>query len=115
MKRRDTFATDETSTALGAIDALLVNLPPLRRQEVIQVLTALRGPDNGSDVLKRQTTNWVRTAALPATCALDQGGHMWDVQLLGPSPELPDIVSNSGLTHFRDHIEDALRVLGWDV
>lgn len=55
--------------ALDQIDAILASDDNELSGALWDVLTALRGPDNGSEDLKFRTTVYIRSAAFPKTTA----------------------------------------------
>lgn len=55
----------ETRKELDRIDMFLANQPSVVARELWNILTALRGPDNGNDAIKDETTCVIRTKAFP--------------------------------------------------
>lgn len=98
--------------ALDDIDDILVGLNRIDRGQVIDVLTALRGPDNADENLKCHTTTFIRVAALPRTCKTEDGAsaaNRWVLTRKGSRIELP---KEQWGTHFGDHIFAAWTALG---
>ncbi len=58
----------EVRQMLDQIDAFLTEQPAEIARDLVDILTALRGPDDGARLRKQQTTAHIRRAALPRVC-----------------------------------------------
>jgi hypothetical protein len=94
--------TASAREVLAQIDEWAYTASTQEAKKLWDVLTALRGPDNGDRVLKARTTAVIRQHSVPALADLS---HAF---VLGASsvecPPLPD--------HFHHHIRRAARALG---
>ncbi len=98
--------------ALDAIDDILVGLNFVNRGDVIDVLTALRGPDDMNLDAKACMTNFIRQGALPKTCHTEyliDPTSRWSLRTKGDSVTIPQ----AHQSHFESHIRGAIRALGW--
>lgn len=83
-------------------------------QELWDVLTALRGPDNVSHEAKNSTTVHIRQRALPVTARsyFANGAQMQPESLnTGRLPEFGDGVEAANSSHFSQHVMRAWFVL----
>lgn len=94
----------KTRAALDAIDNLIAGLPTDVARGVLNVLSALRGPDSDNIDAKNASTTWIRREALPLTCGKNPNG--WDLYLTGPYR------LSSETAHFNQHIMFACDALG---
>lgn len=103
-----------TLEALAQIDTIVADLPYNMRGCVLDVLTALRGPDNpDQSALKESATNYIRLAAMPKTCQTAGAGR-WIltktvVRHIFPSTSETD----QGTSHLVFHLYRAFKALGW--
>ena len=124
-----TYAPEELNTirtVLSEIDNRLQGLDYKVRGGVIDVLTALRGPDIMSEdavTHKERGTNWVRRAALPRTSGdsgnsgnSDNNAGRWSVGTYGNRPLIFYDADDDMWGHFNTHLEKACGALGlnWD-
>lgn len=114
--------------ALDDIQATLLALPEYQRGQVIDVLTALRGPDKDSDeieLLKAETTARIRRAAFPnmapTSDALEelprvdtgQASRRWSALHFDAFPFYHYTEAQSiGGSHFAQHARAAFDALG---
>lgn len=97
---------------LDVIDGWLAEGDALS-SELADVLSAIRGPDGDSDVVKSSSTTFIRKEAFPkASDAYDQNVFtMWSFHRYGDQIHL----SEDNEYHFNDHIERAAKALGLGV
>jgi hypothetical protein len=73
------------------------------------ILSALRGPDDENETLKRRTTVYIRQAAFPRLAINSSCSRQW-IMTLGPMFAKAAVLDGS--THFLRHVRFAARVLG---
>lgn len=97
----------EIRAELDKIEEIILNSShPI---SLLNVLSALRGPDNEDPDIKKAQTNWIRTVAFPRLTAEENGGSTpWMVN----RSEEPDYISTANLEHFSTHIRLAYMALG---
>lgn len=111
--------------ALDDIQATLLALPEYQRGQVIDVLTALRGPDKDSDeieLLKAETTARIRRAAFPNMAPTSeelprvdtgQASRRWSALHFDAFPFYHYTEAQSiGGSHFAQHARAAFDALG---
>ena len=118
-----TRTVEKGATALDVLDVIdrflaSDGVATDEKRALWDVLTALRGPDNGSDDMKNAATIPIRRAALPLTTAAQTGGEY--VHTFGPvfTTSMGGVpaynraaVSARGEDHFRVHTDSAVRQL----
>ena len=93
---------------LDSISKALRELPQAAAQDIWDILTALRGPDDEDEEVKQATTAVIRNAAL---------GYL-SVQRMGAVYNLEDVVRLSGegrFGHFASHVRRAAAALDLEV
>lgn len=107
---------------LDAIDSFLVEAPVEEARSLWDVLTALRGPDNGNDAVKDETTLPIRRTAFPKMAAMSReaGDANRTGAIFFPYYSSPtgfsDVVRTSRPDgHFFYHTVQAARALGLTV
>src|SRR3990167_2000208 len=95
----------EVRKLLDVIDQMLIGP---HGTEVVDILSAIRGPDSGNYYNKRASTNIIRQQAFPfAFEKAVHSGNRWDVT--DTSLEFGELVGESW--HFLNHIQLARKVL----
>lgn len=105
-----------TETLRAELDRIQEFLLGTEGFALANVLAALRGPDDGDEVLKTSTTNFIRTAAFPN---IDQNFHLpWTTShhLDGFTTKYDELrergTDNPVNYHFISHIRSAAVILG---
>lgn len=100
---------------LNQIERYLLNSPRDRSRALWDILTALRGPDDGDEQVKDAATIPIRRAAFPKLAELMIGlnptgalFHRWN----SGGAHTPYVEPTDAATHFRVHATQAARALG---
>lgn len=94
---------------LKVIDDFLATAEETERAHLINILTALRGPDNENKELKRATTKRIRTIAFPK--AAERGrGEVWGISFAQPGERVTTL-SELDPDHFGSHVVRAVESL----
>jgi hypothetical protein len=112
----DLSRVPDVRSVLAYLDEVLARGDATAR-DVWVVLTALRGPDDGNDTLKNESTAYVRSLAFPQTARSDRApavfappGELYFRDCMRPWDDAR-LDALGATEHFRSHIRTAMLVL----